>query len=116
MAAGFTSTMPRSGHGISGRKLNPMPDLWRLCPVRQVPGTTGPISDLRARCPRGPASDARAFAQRVRAASRAPVGYAELPGAHHDFDMFEPIRSAAVNEAVATFIAGSTQSAHPVGS
>jgi acetyl esterase/lipase len=50
-----------------------------------------------------PASDARAFAERVRAVSSHPVTYAELPGAHHDFDMFESIRSAAVNQAVDQF-------------
>ncbi len=56
-----------------------------------------------------PASHARAFAERSRAASRAPVRYAELPGAHHDFDLFESIRSAAVNQAIAAFIADSTR-------
>jgi len=29
----------------------------------------------------------------------------ELPGAYHDFDMFESIRSAAVNQAVEQFTA-----------
>jgi acetyl esterase/lipase len=53
-----------------------------------------------------PASAARAFAERVRTVSSHPVTYAELPGAHHDFDMFESIRSAAVNEAVDAFTAG----------
>jgi acetyl esterase/lipase len=46
---------------------------------------------------------ARAFAERARAVSSHPVLYAELPGAHHDFDMFESIRSAAVNQAVDQF-------------
>ena len=50
-------------------------------------------------------SDARAFVERVRAVSSRPVIYAELPGAHHDFDMFESIRSAAVSEAVEQFTA-----------
>jgi acetyl esterase/lipase len=50
-------------------------------------------------------SDVRAFVERVRAASSRPVIYAELPGAHHDFDMFESIRSAAVNQAVDQFTA-----------
>jgi acetyl esterase/lipase len=49
--------------------------------------------------------DARAFADRARAVSSRPVTYAELPGAHHDFDMFESIRSAAVNQAVDQFTA-----------
>ena len=52
-----------------------------------------------------PAADVRAFAERVRAVSSHPVIYAELPGAHHDFDMFESIRSAAVSKAVEQFTA-----------
>ena len=52
-----------------------------------------------------PASDVRAFADRVRAASSHPVIYAELPGAYHDFDLFESIRSAAVSKAVEQFTA-----------
>jgi acetyl esterase/lipase len=52
-----------------------------------------------------PVSDARAFVERVRAVSSRPVSYAELPGAHHDFDMFESIRSAAVSQAVEQFTA-----------
>jgi acetyl esterase/lipase len=50
-----------------------------------------------------PVSDARAFVERARAVSSRPVIYAELPGAHHDFDLFESIRSAAVNQAVDQF-------------
>ena len=52
-----------------------------------------------------PVSDVRAFVERVRAVSSRPVIYAELPGAHHDFDLFESIRSAAVNQAVEQFTA-----------
>ena len=52
-----------------------------------------------------PAADVRAFVQRVRAVSSRPVIYAELPGAYHDFDMFESIRSAAVSKAVEQFTA-----------
>ena len=52
-----------------------------------------------------PSAAAYAFTERVRAVSSHPVSYAELPGAHHDFDMFESIRSAAVNKAVEQFTA-----------
>ena len=52
-----------------------------------------------------PASAARALVERVRTVSSHPVIYAELPGAHHDFDMFESIRAAAVSEAVEPFTA-----------
>jgi acetyl esterase/lipase len=51
------------------------------------------------------APDVRAFVERVRAVSSHPVTYAELPGAYHDFDMFESIRSAAVSKAVEQFTA-----------
>ena len=51
------------------------------------------------------AADARAFAERLRAVSGHAVSYAELPGAHHDFDLYESIRSAAVNKAVDQFTA-----------
>jgi len=50
-----------------------------------------------------PPAAVRAFVERVRAVSSRPVIYAELPGAHHDFDLFESIRSAAVNKAVEQF-------------
>ncbi len=51
-----------------------------------------------------PAADVRAFAEaRVRAVSGHPVSYAELPGAHHNFDLYESIRAAAVNKAVEQF-------------
>ena len=50
-------------------------------------------------------SAVRAFVERVRAVSSHPVLYAELPGAHHDFDLYESIRSAAVNLAVEQFTA-----------
>ena len=52
-----------------------------------------------------PAPDACAFADRVRAVSSHPVIYAELPGAYHDFDLYESIRSAAVSKAVEQFTA-----------
>jgi acetyl esterase/lipase len=52
---------------------------------------------------RPPAATARAFAEQARAVSSRPVIYAELPGAYHDFDLYESIRSAAVSKAVEQF-------------
>ncbi|MGC2003612.1 MAG: hypothetical protein WA689_02520, partial [Trebonia sp.] len=46
-----------------------------------------------------------AFVERLRAVSGRPVSYAELPSAHHNFDLYESIRSAAVNKAVEQFAA-----------
>jgi acetyl esterase/lipase len=52
-----------------------------------------------------PPSDARAFVERMRVGSSHPVEYLELPGAHHDFDLYDSIRANAVCIAVERFIA-----------
>ena len=51
------------------------------------------------------AADARAFADRLRAVSRQPVAYAELPGAQHNFDFFHSLRFHSVIDAVTDFAA-----------
>ena len=52
-----------------------------------------------------PAAAARALPEQVRAVSGHAVSYAELPGAYHDFDLYESIRSAAVSTAAEQFAA-----------
>jgi acetyl esterase/lipase len=47
--------------------------------------------------------DAREFVARLRAVSRAPVLYAELPGAQHAFEVFHSWRSAHTIDAVCWF-------------
>ncbi len=49
--------------------------------------------------------DARAFVDRVREVSSSPVVYAELPGAHHSFDLFESVRFASVVDGIEAFAA-----------
>ena len=49
-------------------------------------------------------SKAREFVERMRAGSSHPVEYVELPGGHHDFDLYESIRSNAISIAVDRFI------------
>lgn len=48
---------------------------------------------------------AREFVQRLRSVSRNPVVYAELPGAHHSYDLFHSIRCEAVADGVEVFAA-----------
>lgn len=50
-----------------------------------------------------PHQEARSFADRLRAVSRRPVVYAELPGAQHNFDFFQSIRAHAITDAVRRF-------------
>jgi acetyl esterase/lipase len=49
-------------------------------------------------------SRVREFVERMRAGASHPVEYVELPGGHHDFDLYESIRAAAVSIAVERFI------------
>jgi acetyl esterase/lipase len=51
-----------------------------------------------------PVVEAREFVDRLRATSKQPVAYAELPGAQHAFDIFPSIRSAHVVRGVERFL------------
>jgi acetyl esterase/lipase len=51
-----------------------------------------------------PVEEARLFVERLRAVSRAPVAYVELPGTQHAFDVFPSIRSAHIVRAVGRFV------------
>jgi acetyl esterase/lipase len=53
-----------------------------------------------------PIETARTFVQRLRAASRAPVAYAELPLAQHAFDVLASLRCQATTSAVGDFLEG----------
>jgi acetyl esterase/lipase len=48
--------------------------------------------------------DARLFVQALRAVSRNPVVYAEIPGAQHAFEIFHSVRCAAAVDAVGAFL------------
>ena len=52
-----------------------------------------------------PVQEARNFVGLMRAKSRAPVAYAEVPGAQHAFEIFRSIRTAHLVDAVARFLA-----------
>jgi acetyl esterase/lipase len=51
-----------------------------------------------------PVPDARAFVAALRDVAKHPVGYAELAGAQHAFDVFTSIRSAGVVRGAARFL------------
>ena len=51
-----------------------------------------------------PSKAARRFAHALRDTSKAPVGYAELPGTQHAFDVFPSLRTAYVLDGVARFL------------
>jgi len=51
-----------------------------------------------------PVAQARAFVEKLRATSRECVGYLELPGAHHGFDMTDGSRTGAATTAIGLFL------------
>jgi acetyl esterase/lipase len=51
-----------------------------------------------------PVAEARSFVQLLRETSKNPVGYAELAGAQHAFDLFPSLRSTGVLRGVARFL------------
>jgi acetyl esterase/lipase len=51
-----------------------------------------------------PVQQARDFADRLRSVSRSDVGYLELPGAGHGFDMTDGVRTGAAATAVGLFL------------
>ena len=53
-----------------------------------------------------PVETARVFVDRLRAASRQPVAYAELPLAQHAFDVLASLRCQATTSAVGDFLEG----------
>ena len=51
-----------------------------------------------------PVEQARSFVERLRAVSRSPVGYIELPGAGHGFDMIDGARTGSMATAIGLFL------------
>jgi acetyl esterase/lipase len=61
-----------------------------------------------------PVETARTFVERLRAVSRSPVAYAELPLAQHAFDVLASLRCQATTSAVGDFLEGA-RAAHAAG-
>ena len=59
-----------------------------------------------------PVRDARLFSERLREVSRAPVLYAELPGAQHAFDIFASPRTARMLDGTLRFLEAMRGRAH----
>jgi acetyl esterase/lipase len=51
-----------------------------------------------------PVEEARAFVERLREGSRSTVGYLELPGANHGFDMTDGWRTRSVATVIGLFL------------
>ncbi|KDF00156.1 esterase [Mycolicibacterium aromaticivorans JS19b1 = JCM 16368] len=51
-----------------------------------------------------PVAQAQSFVERLRSVSHSPVGYVELPGAGHGFDMTDGARTGSVSTAIGLFL------------
>lgn len=60
-----------------------------------------------------PVGEAREFVDELRAVSKSPVAYAELPGAQHAFDIFSSPRAHQTAEAVARFLSWVYATSYP---
>lgn len=59
-----------------------------------------------------PVRDARDFVARLRAASKRPVRYIELPGAEHAFDLWPSERTARIAEGIGRFLTAIARRGH----
>jgi acetyl esterase/lipase len=82
------------------------PEMWRLAsPQALVSADDPPFFVLHgSNDTLVPVEEARRFVEKLRSVSRAPVVYAELPGAQHAFDIFPSLRAGHVIRAVERFL------------
>jgi acetyl esterase/lipase len=81
-------------------------ELWEAAsPISQVHADAPPFFVIHGRDDTlAFVEDARDLVERLRSVSRRPVGYAELPGAEHAFDIFHSWRSAQAIRAATSFL------------
>lgn len=82
------------------------PDLFRdASPVARVTAAAPPFFVIHGDSDELiPVAEARAFVDRLRATSRNRVGYVELPGAGHGFDLMDGTRTGASVRAIGLFL------------
>ena len=93
------------------------PELFRAAsPTYRVRADAPPFFVLQGRNDTlVPVEEARTFVAALRAVSRAPVAYAELPLAQHAFDILASLRCQATTNGVAAFLDGARSAARPTG-
>ena len=93
-ANGIAGIIGRYGYYGSLRRQRPLP------PILVIHGENDSLVA---------ASQARQFVERIRVDPLQAAEYVGLPGGHHDFDLYESIRSSAVSVAVERFIMNSVK-------
>ncbi len=91
---------------VVGRSMRRHRDLYRQAsPIARVHPDAPPFLVVHGSADTViPVQQARSFADRLRAVSRSKVGYLELPGAGHGFDMTDGARTGATSTAIGLFL------------
>jgi acetyl esterase/lipase len=82
------------------------PDAFRrVSPMHRIHGDAPPFFVIHGTHDSlASVEEARQFAKLLRETSKAPVAYAEIPGAQHAFEVFHSRRTAHVTRAVGRFL------------
>ncbi|MGB0969884.1 MAG: prolyl oligopeptidase family serine peptidase, partial [Mycobacterium sp.] len=88
------------------RKIAKHPDVFRKAsPIARVHAEAPPFLVLHGTGDNViPVAQARSFVERLQSVSRSVVGYVELPGAGHGFDMTDGARTGAASTAIGLFL------------
>ncbi|HET9877247.1 MAG TPA: alpha/beta hydrolase [Mycobacterium sp.] len=91
---------------VVGRTIRRHPDVYRKAsPIARVHPKAPPFLVVHgSKDTVVPVGQARSFVERLRVVSRSVVGYLELPGAGHGFDLTDGARTGAVSTAIGLFL------------
>ncbi|MBU9762441.1 alpha/beta hydrolase [Mycobacterium sp. TNTM28] len=91
---------------VVGRTIDRHPEIYRQAsPIAQVHPDAPPFLVVHGTGDSViPVAQARSFVDRLKAVSRSAVGYIELPGAGHAFDMTDGARTGAMSTAIGLFL------------
>ncbi|MGE2833228.1 alpha/beta fold hydrolase, partial [Mycobacterium sp. SMC-4] len=91
---------------VVNRSIDKHPDVFRKAsPIAQVHPDAPPFLVVHGTGDSViPVAQARSFVERLRDVSRSVVGYVELPGAGHAFDMTDGARTGAMSTAIGLFL------------
>lgn len=91
---------------VVGRSMRRHQDIYRQAsPIARVHSDAPPFLVVHGSADTViPVQQARSFADRLREVSRSKVGYLELPGAGHGFDMTDGARTGAMSTAIGLFL------------
>lgn len=98
--------LPFLEHFVMKASYDDNPELFRAAsPISHTNGEAPPFFMLQGeKDPLAPTAQARAFCAALRDSGAPTVAYAELPNAHHAFDIAATVRSRIVADAVSDFL------------